>query len=142
MYITTKSRHLSIGRYNQIVPGYIQPQLTEKHVIFNAASPLPGHITWQADFCHGVFYSAVDVTHPDALRFAKMCIDLDGWVLQFIDEATATQALQTWYDTHANTPVEVKEHRFALIWQGYLAHCAPDTVIREVADHSWKECYG
>ena len=137
MNITAKTRHLQIGRYSQIVPPDVK--LTEQHVIFNASRPLPGHVTWQGDFCHGIFYSAVDVTKPDAARLARQCIDLDGWALAFIAETTATQAVQAWWDANANALADISIVRYDLIWQSYLQHCAPDTVMLEVNDSSWKE---
>jgi len=139
MNLTVNTRHLQVNRYSLIVPGNVQIQLAESHVIFNASRPLPGHLTWQADFCHGVFYAAVDATKPDAVRLARQCISLDGWVLQFITEEAATTALQAWYDENVNVPVNVRDHRFPLIWQGYCNHCAPETAMLEFADSSWQE---
>ena len=139
MNLKCNVRHLQVNRYSQVIPGRIQVQLTEQHVIFNAARPIPGHLTWQADFCHGVFYAAIDTTQPDAARLARQCIGLDGWVLQFIEEEAATTALQAWYDENYPRPVNARDYRFEWLWQSYLEHCAPTTAMLEFNDSSWKE---
>ncbi len=65
-----------IGERPEDVPG--------DWLIFNAPRPLPGTRYWQGEWCHGVFYSAVDPHDRYAADLIEGCADLDGWLIQHV----------------------------------------------------------
>lgn len=51
--------------------------------IFNAPRPLCGHMEWQGEFEHGIFYVAVDPDGYGAEGFVERNISLDGWLVEY-----------------------------------------------------------
>lgn len=52
--------------------------------IFNAPRPLNGHITWQDDFRHGIFYAAVNPHGYIADTMIRDNVNLHAFVLDYV----------------------------------------------------------
>ena len=65
--------------------------------IFNAPRPIYGQLTWNGDYRHGRFYTAIDPSDGFVFRgnqtlsqkWAEGNAELDAWVLIFVDDDTA-----------------------------------------------------
>ncbi len=56
-------------------------------IIFNAPRPLDGDKAWQGDFCHGLFYAAVDPAGKLAAESVYDSVALDGWVCEYASQS-------------------------------------------------------
>jgi len=83
----------------------------EHWLIFNAPRPLyasyiqyPVYAEWKGNFLHGVFYAAVD---PEAVEIIGENIKLDGWVLQWHNEAEINAWVKKYYgETYPGTTID------------------------------------
>lgn len=97
--------------------------------IFNAPRPLPGHVTWTADFLHGVFYAAINPHEKNAVWLAEQCISLDGWVIVFVDKEQIYREVQAHYDTHfPDSGIKVANYSLQAVFGRYLDVVAEDSI--------------
>lgn len=61
-------------------------------LIFNAPRPLAGHVGWIGEFRHGLFYVAIDPGDEWGQRYIRRTIELDGWLIEFVDRVTTLKA--------------------------------------------------
>lgn len=79
-------------------------------IVLNAPRPLPGHKTMEGDFLHGIFYSFIDPSQPNAMRLLKMAKELDGWIV--IAGRTAQ------IEKIAEAAIFAKQEKYEAIYQG------------------------
>jgi hypothetical protein len=64
-------------------------------VIFNAPRPMYGSMTWQGDWCRGIYYAAVDPAEPEALAECRRKNgEWDGRELVFVTEDEAISRMR------------------------------------------------
>lgn len=104
---------------------------TGQWYIFNAARPLPGHLTWMGDFYHGCFYAAVNVAEEYAASYGRQCVELDGYVVQCVTEEQVRAEVQAYFDAqHPDLHIQVADYAFNDVLDSYVAHCYErETVI-------------
>ena len=66
--------------------------IPENCLIFNAPRPLYGHMEWQGEFEHGIFYVAIDPDSHGAEGFIEGNISLDGLLIEYWTKEKAIDA--------------------------------------------------
>ena len=98
--------------------------IPENWTILNAPRPIPGNMTWQGDFRHGIFYSAMN---PDTQFFNsdfEQAKELDAWEIVYYSIGEARDAmknnpkyLEYLDDIDGIDDIELREY-FALVMNG------------------------
>ena len=73
-------------------------KLPHRWEVYNAPRPLYGHLSWTGDFLHGIFYVAIDPSDDYvAENWKQENIRLDGWLLEWVSEDEAADAMWQHY---------------------------------------------
>jgi hypothetical protein len=65
--------------------------------IWNAPRPIPGHIEWEGDFRHGIFYAAISPTGDFAEEMTTRCRELDARPIDYVSMEIARAELMEAY---------------------------------------------
>ena len=98
--------------------------------IYNAPRPLYGHVTWQGNFRHGIFYAAIDPEGDYADEYRERTLQLDGSRCVFVTvddvEEWATNYIAELNERYARieSHEEIKRDDFDFgdILKSYLQH--------------------
>lgn len=79
-------------------------------LIYNAARPLDGDMVWQGDFCHGVFYSALDPNQEagDFIRRHNFNASSDAYLMRYMTEEEVFQRGKALYLSQRKNIVDAK----------------------------------
>jgi len=91
--------------------------------IFNAPRPLPGSVTWDGEFHHGIFYAAIDPEDDYATELEERCISLDGHLVIPIEKEEVVEWCRAYYAAEypkdAIDVTEIDYEDLVMSWVGY-----------------------
>jgi hypothetical protein len=79
--------------------------LLNRWAVFNAPRPIPGEITFQGEFRHGIFYAAGPLE-----QYAQVWTDLDAWPVELISNIQIVDRLSTMAADRHTTLAEILEY--------------------------------
>ncbi len=101
-------------------------------LIYNAPRPIPGHILWQGDFRHGVFYAAIAPEGDPADEFSdrewciKRCRENDASLVVNISKE---EVLVYKVKMDAEYDLDPDEHNYAVYASSYLGRLRRDDAV-------------
>ncbi len=107
---------------DRVIPQQHAGAIAPSWIIFNAARPIPGHVTWQGEFLSGVFYAAIDPAGDRAEYYTQRCVALDAKQLLFVSEEQVYEELQAWYDSPVCGILTARAYDLDIAWDAWLSN--------------------
>ncbi len=103
--------------------------ITADWLVFNAPRPMPGHICWQGDFMHGIFYSAIAPAGHEIDEFGdrdhmlRQCKALDASLVVTVPQS---EIMVYKIEMDAKYDLDPDEHNYAVYCSSYLGKLRRD----------------